>query len=112
MAGGYDPFDLVGQEEDEQRRKDEAELKAMNAESDFKWLMSHAKGRRIVWSLLEKAHVFQSSYTGDNTTFFREGERNIGLFLMAQINEFCPDLYVQMVLEQNENDRNNDDPDN
>jgi hypothetical protein len=74
---------------------------------DIKWLMGSRRGRRIVWRLLERTGVFRSSFTGNSETFFREGMRNVGLMLMAQINEACPEQYTQMVQEQRENANRN-----
>lgn len=39
-------------------------------------------GRAIAFDLLERCHVFRSSYTGNADTNFREGERNVGLHLL------------------------------
>ena len=39
--------------------------------------------------------------TGNNTTFFNEGMRNIGLKFFADVNEF-PDLYLLMAKESRE----------
>ena len=104
----YDPFDLAGQQAETERRELDGELKRQLAENDFKWLMGHEQGRRIVWGILDLAGVFRSSYTGDAETFFREGQRNIGLILLAQINEHCPAQYAQMVDEQSNGRRSDD----
>jgi len=75
------------------------ELAKRQEEADTKWLMSHAEGRRIVWGLLDVAGVFRTSMTADNWTFFNEGQRNVGLRLMARIQEHCPEMYTQMIKE-------------
>lgn len=66
---------------------------------DIVWLMSTPGGRRIMWGLLGKAGVFKSSFTGNSTTFFNEGQRNLGLIYLNLINEVCPDQYVAMAKE-------------
>jgi hypothetical protein len=93
------PTDLAGQQ---RAAKDQArrEKVARDAElADLHWLMSDARGRRFMWGLLDKAGVFRSSFTGNSTTFFNEGQRNIGLMMISQIHEKCPELYTAMVNE-------------
>jgi len=105
----YDPTDIRSQE----RAKEESDLRKKVAkdteESDFKWLMSSKRGRRIVWRLLDRAGVFRLSFnTNSMTMAFNEGGRNEGLRMLAQIHALCPELYTAMVKEQNDN-RNLDD---
>jgi hypothetical protein len=76
---------------------------ADTADEDLRWLMSHKQGRRLMNSLLEVTAVFQSSYTGTEETFFREGARNVGLRYLAKITDLCPDHYVTMLKEHKEN---------
>ena len=67
---------------------------------DIKMLMSTVWGRRFAWRYLSRAGIFQSSFTGNSATYFKEGERNMGLILLTDINEACPEMYVKM-LEEN-----------
>ncbi len=97
-----DPLDLDAQvKADEDRQTRSRELARIEGE-DFKWLMSDKRGRRFVWSLLEKTGVYRSSFTGNSETFFREGARNVGLMVMAMVHENCPARYNLMVEEQKE----------
>lgn len=97
----HDPIDLRGQE---QARAEKARLEKharQEEREDVKWLMRSKQGRRVAWRLLDQAGVFRLSYAGNsNDTIFREGMRNMGLRLMAQINEACPEQYNLMVQEQ------------
>jgi hypothetical protein len=69
-----------------------------------------------MWRQLEQCHCFNDPFTGDALReAYQKGERNYGLRLLAQINLYCPDQYIQMAREANErylsNNRNPDDPD-
>lgn len=76
------------------------EEKARRLETDdLKWLMSDKRGRRVMWRLLETTGVYRSSFTGNSETFFREGQRNVGLRLLSDIHEHCPDAFVVMLKE-------------
>lgn len=107
MQTNYDPTDLAGNEQAQRDRSKQQRTEHYLAGEDMKWLMGSKRGRRIVWRLLERTGIFRSSFTGNSETFFREGMRNVGLVLMAQIHETCPDSYLTMVKEQNEH-RSND----
>lgn len=51
-------------------------------------LLSLPEGRIWFWRLLEACHVFSTSFTTDPLLMaFREGERAVGLSLMAQLRE-------------------------
>ncbi|CAB4124532.1 hypothetical protein UFOVP65_11 [uncultured Caudovirales phage] len=104
-----DPLDLRGQEKAKAETDEVRKLTLQTEQEDFKWLMGSKRGRRIVWRLLERTGVYRSSFTGNSETFFREGQRNVGLMLMAQINEHAPDQYALMLKEQTDVKRNNDD---
>ncbi len=57
-------------------------------------------GRRFVWRLLEAAHCFHSSFSADAAlTAFREGERNIGLMVLADAFAASPGRLAEMVRE-------------
>lgn len=100
----HDPLDLRGQDRSQEELEARAKLAAQLEAADFKWVMGNKRGRRFVWRLLERAGVFRSSFTGNSETFFREGARNVGLQVLAQIHEHCPGSYLLMLQEQKSND--------
>jgi hypothetical protein len=70
---------------------------------DLKWLMAHKPGRRFMWRLLEMAGVYRTSFhTSGSVTAFNEGQRNVGLRYVAEIQELTPDNYLAMLKERNE----------
>lgn len=77
------------------------ELKGRQYDADFKWLMDHPQGRRLMWSWLEEAGVYQTSFTGNSHTFFNEGRRQVGLYRMADIHRLAPAAYLKMLNEAN-----------
>jgi hypothetical protein len=69
------------------KRKDES---ARDRElHDLRTLMQSIEGRRFIWRLLDRAGVFRTSFTGNSTTFFNEGQRNMGLIVLADVHEAC-----------------------
>lgn len=66
---------------------------------DMKTILEYPFGRRLVWRYLGLAGVFKLSFTGNSETFFNEGQRNIGLKLLADVMEAKPDAYQIMAEE-------------
>jgi hypothetical protein len=93
--GELDDARKVGKKEHLQK------LRYRQDKSDIAFILSHAEGRRFYWGLMKQCGIFKSSFTGNNTTFFNEGERNIGLKLLSDLNEIAPEAYVLMIKEDN-----------
>lgn len=107
MAIEYDPIDL----EDLDRRKDR-DQKARNRDrdqeaEDMRWAMAQPQGRRLMSRILGLCGVYRSSYTGNSETFFREGMRNIGLILVADMQTLTPEDFVKL-LQEHSNGRPSD----
>jgi hypothetical protein len=97
QAAGYDAGDRAHVSERQKKRR----LRAERADADLLWLMNQREGRRFVARLLQSCHLYESSFTGPGSsrsaTFFREGERNVGLRVLADITRLCPDLHARML---------------
>lgn len=80
------------------RRKQE-KLTQVQHDNDTRAVMSTREGRRYVWGLLGDAGVYRTSFTGNATTYFNEGKRDIGLRVLADITRACPEQYLVMQSE-------------
>ena len=63
---------------------------------DLQAVLTSESGRRFLWYLMHRAHVFRSSFTGNSETFFREGERSMGLFVLAGVLDADPGVFGKM----------------
>lgn len=100
MINEFDPTD--SQATDAARAKEATALKdaRLQEQEDLKFVMSHLQGRRLMWRLLSKAGVYRTSFSQNGLEMaFREGERNLGLFLQAEILGACPERHQQMLKE-------------
>lgn len=87
------------------RQDAKTRARAKRSDEDFKWLLSGPRGRRIAWEQLESTGVFQSSFCADpHVSAFKEGQQDFGRRLLARIMGLCPELFVEMIKE-NEDDR-------
>jgi hypothetical protein len=73
---------------------------------DLRQLLKTKWGRRLVWRVLEKAGIHRTSFTGNSTTFFNEGQRNIGLWLESEVTDADTNGYLQMIKENNKGEQN------
>lgn len=74
---------------------------------DIKFILSTRQGRSFVWRHMTNAGIFQSCFTGNSATFFNEGRREVGLKMLAEVNEASPDSYLQM-MKESRGDESND----
>jgi hypothetical protein len=66
-------------------------------------LLRTPEGRAWLWWLLGECGIFRSCFTGNSTTFFNEGKREVGLPIMAELTEHFPDEYLLMAKEAKQN---------
>jgi hypothetical protein len=92
MRNASDPEKVKESKEKSQRRRDR-EI------DDMKFILNTVQGRRILHKYLSQSGVWQSSFTGNSETFFREGERNMGLKMLADINDADPEFLMIMTKE-------------
>lgn len=64
-------------------------------------ILSTVDGRKLHWDIFARCHMFETSFTGNNTTFFNEGERNVALRLLADIMKVAPLSFIEMWKEGN-----------
>lgn len=81
------------------RREAQGNIARRRELADVAFLLSTVEGRRFYWRLMRRCGIHKSSMTGNNSTFFNEGERNIGLVMLADLEEANPDAYVLMLKE-------------
>jgi hypothetical protein len=67
--------------------------------ADLRELLSLPAGRRLFWRYLTYTGVYQLSFTGSSETFFREGRRDVGLKMLADITEADPDGFILLMQE-------------
>lgn len=79
--------------------KDKIERERLRHLNDIRKLVAMPEGRRFYFFVLKEAGVFKSSFTGNSTTFFNEGARNVGLVLLRDLMEARPDALTQMMRE-------------
>lgn len=73
--------------------------------ADLCEVMGTPAGRRFVWKLLGETGLYRSSYHPSALIHFQEGQRSIGLSLLARLTDECPAAYLTMQSEAVERQR-------
>lgn len=94
----FDPLaDATAQLDAQERAEKRKQFLRTQEVDDLRWLLADQRGRRIVWQLLEQAGLYRACFDINHALMaFREGERNHGLRLLAQIMDHCPETYPVM----------------
>ena len=92
----------------EQVRKAKQKVESLNDRrlNDVREVLNNKRGRRFIWELLEFCGVFKTSLADEHVIFYNEGQRNVGLKLLADINEAAPEAYIVMLNESKQEDLN------
>lgn len=96
----FDPFDIASQQSRDNDRRHVAAIDRKAELEDWVWLMSSRRGRKIVRELLDYCGVTRSSFTGSSETFFREGQRSVGLYVMRQAWMHAPTSCLEMMKDE------------
>ncbi|TMN24506.1 hypothetical protein [Pseudoxanthomonas sp. X-1] len=85
------------------KRQIEAEARRQR-QRDIKAVARTPEGLRFICSVLETLGLYRLSFNAENThaTAFREGERNAGLRLLAQLDEADPGIYLRIIQSKQE----------
>lgn len=67
---------------------------------DLQKVLRSPEGRRFVWRVLSEAGVFKASFSLNSMqTSFNEGKRDVGIWLMSDVDRAEPNAYAQMQRE-------------
>lgn len=78
-------FDLNGTIEKRKQAKFTKEALIEQRKDDIKELLHMPAGRRFLHRILSECKVYSSTFTGNATTYYLEGKRDIGLWLMNEM---------------------------
>jgi len=94
----------------EEHEEKEVKIKVKNAKRqdilDLQNILAQKWGRRVIWKYLEFCKIFTTSMTGNNWTYYNEGQRNVGNKILADVMEANPDAFIQMSKESKEGKSN------
>lgn len=92
-----DSGDILGTEERNKKIKEVRERLDRRKRENLAWVASTKKGQEyLMWELME-CGIWRSSFSpNSNQTAFNEGRRDIGLALVALMDEVDPNLFPKL----------------
>lgn len=96
--------DVFGLDEKEVKKQKEAQQKFDREKklriNDLRKVLSTPEGRRTIWNELSRAKVFAPSFSLDSIQMAKnEGERSIGIALLADVMEAKAEAFYTMYTE-------------
>lgn len=79
------------------RAGEREELAEEQALADMRAVLDTPEGRRVLRALVAFCGVFHTTFTGNSETFFKEGGRNVGLKILADVRIAAPQHYMALV---------------
>ena len=84
--------------QEKRRKREEQEHDALIA--DFRRVLATAEGLRVLWFVLSQGFIFRSCFTGNASTYFNEGKRDLGLRILEIVDEADSSAFEAMRREE------------
>ena len=77
---------IFAEDVEKERRKAELDrIRFEEKQKKYRDVFGTKDGREVLDDILDECHVFHTTFTGSSKTYFLEGKRALGLFLMAMV---------------------------
>lgn len=79
--------------------KQKTELRISQKQRDLQAVLATPEGRRVIWSLLQRAGVFESIWENSAKIHYNAGQQDFGHALMADIVDAGEEFFFTMMTE-------------
>lgn len=69
-------------------------------DANVREVMKTKAGKDVIWRILEECGVYHNTFTGNSQTYFLEGKREVGLFILSILDDADPTLYARTLLDK------------
>tara|TARA_R110002020_G_scaffold192519_2_gene392700 strand:- start:1279 stop:1596 length:318 start_codon:yes stop_codon:yes gene_type:complete len=89
------------------KRKKKYDLQVAREKEDMSVMLNNPAGRRVLWRIMEQSKLLASDmFTGNSTTFYNLGKRDLGLWLYNEIMGSEPKAFLTMMNDQLQENNN------
>lgn len=67
--------------------------------ADLREVLATGAGRRYLWHVLDRCHLYEPIFTGTSEIYLREGKRQVALSIKQDIEGIDPRAYLQVLNE-------------
>lgn len=68
-------------------------------DNDIRELAKTNAGRSVLRWILGLCQIYSDNFTGDNSGFYYQGQRSIGLQILEKLNDVDPRIYIKLITE-------------
>ena len=72
-------------------------LKKQNLNAAYKEVFSTKAGKQVLNDIYGKANMWTTTFTGNSQSYFNEGKRDLGLYIMKRCNTADPNIMVNIM---------------
>lgn len=83
------------QHNDEDRKRKEQEHKTLLR--DYAATFGSAQGKRVLDDIISKAHFWNTTFTGNSNGMFKEGRRDLGLYIFKMTNKADSNITIDIM---------------
>ena len=89
------------------QRKKKHDLQVSREKEDMSKVLNNPAGRRVLWRIMDQSKLLAPDmFTGNSTTFYNLGKRDLGLWLYNQIMGSEPKAFLTMMNDQLQENNN------
>tara|TARA_Y100001951_G_C11127139_1_gene176132 strand:- start:8 stop:328 length:321 start_codon:yes stop_codon:yes gene_type:complete len=89
------------------KRKKKHDLQVSREKEDMSKMLNNPAGRRVLWRIMDQSKLLAPDmFTGNSTTFYNLGKRDLGLWLYNQIMGSEPKAFLTMMNDQLQENNN------
>lgn len=81
-------------------KKTDEEKEYLVTLANVREVLKTRQGKDVVWRILGMCDIYGFHFTGDNSTFYNEGRREVGLDILRLILDADPTAYARLILEK------------
>lgn len=89
-------------EEQINARDDKLKVQRAQELDDVKKIVRTPEGSRFFKRLFSEGRIFHTTFTGNSNTFFLEGQRNLALKFLADVNAAAPECIPALMKSEDE----------
>lgn len=95
-------------EEQVAKGKKKFQIRRQQEQEDIRQVLSTPAGQALIWRIMDQSKMLAPNmFTGNSTTFYNLGSRDLGLWLYNEIMEAAPNAMLKMMQNQLKKDEDN-----
>jgi len=87
-------------EREREEAKKQREMEYEARKEAYRFVFRTQQGKVVLDDILKKAMLWVTTFTGNSQTYFNEGKRDLGLYILKMTNTADPNIIIQLMSEK------------